>query len=205
MSARNGADPLAPRIALRDNRDLHLRRPFSPLARACENLEPLRTSAHRIITRDYHSSSASPPVQGAETRRYASNPQGGAGTALTVVRALAGVDRAPLQRLGMVFEHGTSLFRASVSASVRVRAKARDTRRLIGRRFSRSARDNAQENVGVGGEEGSSLVRARKRSPPHPPLRGYPQAVQKLVIFVDTGTVMTTMTTELRLPFRLLE
>ena len=41
MSARNGADPLAPRIALCDNRDPHLPRPLSPLARACEYLEPL--------------------------------------------------------------------------------------------------------------------------------------------------------------------
>jgi hypothetical protein len=33
-----------------------------------------------LITRDYHSSSASPPVQGAETRRCASRTQGGAKT-----------------------------------------------------------------------------------------------------------------------------
>ena len=90
MSASNGADSLAPRIALRDNRDLHLRRPFPSRARARENLEPLCTSAHRIITRDNHSSSASPQVQRAKTRRYASNLQGGAGTALTLCRGFAG-------------------------------------------------------------------------------------------------------------------
>lgn len=69
MPARHGADPLAPRIALRDNRSLHFRRPIPPLARTGEHLEPLRAPAHRIIIGDYHSSSALPPNQGVETRR----------------------------------------------------------------------------------------------------------------------------------------
>jgi hypothetical protein len=84
MPARHGTDPFAPGIALRDNRSLHFRRPIPPLARTREHLDPLRPPAHRIITRDYHSSSALPPYQGTETRRCASGPQGGMGTALTV-------------------------------------------------------------------------------------------------------------------------
>ncbi|MDE2562525.1 MAG: hypothetical protein KGL48_09805, partial [Sphingomonadales bacterium] len=46
-------------------------------------LEPLRALAHRIITRDYHSSSALPPDQGAKTRRCASGTQGGVAAPLT--------------------------------------------------------------------------------------------------------------------------
>ena len=104
MSASNGADPLAPRIALRDNRDLHLRRPFPSRARARENLKPLCTSAHRIITRDYHSSSASPQVQGAKTRRYASNLQGGAGTALTFSKLRAHLRKAATRTFDALIE-----------------------------------------------------------------------------------------------------
>jgi len=84
MPPRYGADPFAPRIALRDNRSLHFRRPIPPLARTREDLKPLCAPAHRIITRDYHSSSTLPPNQGVETRRCPLCPQGGAGTALTL-------------------------------------------------------------------------------------------------------------------------
>lgn len=83
MPASHGTDPVPARIALCNNRGLHFGRPLSPLARARKHLEPLRALAHRIITRDYHSSSALQPNQGAETRRYASNAQGGGRTALT--------------------------------------------------------------------------------------------------------------------------
>ena len=83
MPTRNGTDTFTARIALSDNRCLHLWRPLAPLARAREHLEPLRALAHRSITRDYHSSSALQPNQGAETRRYASHAQGGGRTALT--------------------------------------------------------------------------------------------------------------------------
>lgn len=48
-----------------------------------EHLEPLRTPAHRIIIRDYHSSSALQPNQGAENQRCASTAQGGGRTPLT--------------------------------------------------------------------------------------------------------------------------
>jgi transposase len=63
MPARNSADSLAPRTALCNNRSLYLRRPLPPLACAREHLEPLHTPAHRIITRDYHSSRASPKIR----------------------------------------------------------------------------------------------------------------------------------------------
>jgi hypothetical protein len=56
--ARHSADGLRARITPRDNRDLHLRRPFPSPARACENLEPLRTLGPGIVTRYYQSSSA---------------------------------------------------------------------------------------------------------------------------------------------------
>ena len=82
MSARNRADPIVSRTAFRDNRGLELPRPFPPLARAREYLKPLRALAHRIITQDYHSRST-PPKSRQENRRYASDAQGGAGTALT--------------------------------------------------------------------------------------------------------------------------
>lgn len=84
MPASNGTDTFTARIALGDNRRLHLWRPLAPLASAREHLEPLRALAHRIITRDYHSSSALPPDQGAKTRRYASGTQGGVAAPLTV-------------------------------------------------------------------------------------------------------------------------
>ena len=83
MPASNRTDAFSPRIALGDNRRLHLGRPLAPLARARKHLEPLRALAHRIITRDYHSRTVLPPDQGAETRRYTSTAQGGHGTALT--------------------------------------------------------------------------------------------------------------------------
>jgi len=63
MAACNGADTPAPWTTLRNNRSLQLRRPFSPFARTRENLEPLRALAHRIITRDYHRSNASPKIR----------------------------------------------------------------------------------------------------------------------------------------------
>jgi hypothetical protein len=84
MPASNRTDAFSPRIALGDNRRLHLGRPLAPLARARKHLEPLRALAHRIITRDYHSRTVLPPDQGAETRRYTSTAQGGHGTALTL-------------------------------------------------------------------------------------------------------------------------
>lgn len=83
MPTRHGTDALAARIALCDNRSLHLRRPLASLARAREHFETLRTPAHRIITRDYHSSSALHPDQGAENQRCASTAQGGGKTPLT--------------------------------------------------------------------------------------------------------------------------
>jgi len=43
----------------------------------------LRAVTHRIITRDYHSSSVLQPNQSAETQRCASRTQDGGGTALT--------------------------------------------------------------------------------------------------------------------------
>ncbi len=63
MPASNGTDTLPARIALRDNRGLHFGRPIPPLARARKHLEPLRALARRIITRDYHSSSAPRPIR----------------------------------------------------------------------------------------------------------------------------------------------
>ena len=69
MSPRDSADTLAASIAFRDNRGLELGRPFPPLAFAGEYLEPLRALAHRIITRDYHRSSALGPNQAAQTPR----------------------------------------------------------------------------------------------------------------------------------------
>ena len=63
MSPRDSADTLAASIAFRDNRGLELGRPFPPLAFAGEYLEPLRALAHRIITRDYHRSSASAQIR----------------------------------------------------------------------------------------------------------------------------------------------
>ena len=83
MPTSNGTDAFKPGIALGDNRRLHLGRPLAPLASPRENLEALRPPAHRIITRDYHSSSALPPDQGAKTQRYTSTAQGGHRTALT--------------------------------------------------------------------------------------------------------------------------
>lgn len=83
MPTSNGTDAFKPGIALGDNRRLHLGRPLAPLASPREYLEALRAPAHRIITRDYHSSSALPPDQGAKTRRYTSTAQGGRRTALT--------------------------------------------------------------------------------------------------------------------------
>lgn len=83
MPTRNGTDTFTARIALSDNRCLHLWRPLAPLARAREHLEPLRALAHRSITRDYHSSSALPHDQGAKTRLYASGAQGGVAAPLT--------------------------------------------------------------------------------------------------------------------------
>lgn len=83
MPTRHRADALATRMALRDNRRLHFGRPIPTLASAREHLEALRAPVHRIITRDYHSSSALPPNQGAKTRRCAASPQGGPRTALT--------------------------------------------------------------------------------------------------------------------------
>src|SRR3982074_3458855 len=88
MPARHGTDALASRIALRDNRSLDLRRPVTALARAREHLEPLRALAQRIITRDYHSSSALPPDQGAKTRRSASGTPGGVAAPLPTERPL---------------------------------------------------------------------------------------------------------------------
>ncbi|MET3473409.1 hypothetical protein ABIC78_003959 [Novosphingobium sp. 1529] len=61
MPASNGTDTFTARIALGNNRRLHLWWPLAPLARAREYLEPLRSLAHRIVTRDYHSSSALQP------------------------------------------------------------------------------------------------------------------------------------------------
>ena len=97
MPASNGTDAFKPGIALGDNRRLHLGRPLAPLARAREYLEPLRALAHRIITRDYHSSSPLPHDQRAKNRRYASTAQGGRSTTLTDYRRsnagpFAGID-----------------------------------------------------------------------------------------------------------------
>ena len=96
IPARHGTDAFAARIALRDNRRLHFGRPIPPLAPTREYLKPLRAPAHRIITRDYHSSSALPPDQGAETPRCASNLQGGARAPLTILLSdLSGFDADP--------------------------------------------------------------------------------------------------------------
>ena len=59
MAPSDSADRLPSRPALRDNRCLHLRRPIPAPASAGEHLKPLRTLTHRIVTRDYHRSSAS--------------------------------------------------------------------------------------------------------------------------------------------------
>ena len=82
MPPRDSADTFDTGIALRDNRGLDLRWPVPSLAFAREDLEPLRALAHRIITRDYHRSSALSPNQVAQTPRWASPTQGGARTAL---------------------------------------------------------------------------------------------------------------------------
>lgn len=79
MPTRHGTDALATGIALRDNRGLHFRWPIPPLARAREHLEPLRALAHRIITRDCHSSNALQPDQGPENQRCASTARGNNG------------------------------------------------------------------------------------------------------------------------------
>ena len=63
MPPRDSADTFDTRMALRDNRCLDLRRPVPPLAFAREYLEPLRALAHRIITWDYHRSSASAQIR----------------------------------------------------------------------------------------------------------------------------------------------
>lgn len=111
MPARYCTDAIASQIALRDNRSLRLRRPLPPLASAREHLEPLRALAHRIIARDYRSSSALPPDQGAKTRRCASGTQGGAGTALTTSLRIGAIYqmKAPFRLLalgGPAFEDG---------------------------------------------------------------------------------------------------
>lgn len=59
MPARHGTDPLTSRPALRDNRRLLCVGPVAALASGSEYLKPLRPLAHRIVTRDYHRSSAS--------------------------------------------------------------------------------------------------------------------------------------------------
>ncbi len=59
MAPSDSADRLPSRPALRDNRCLHLRRPIPAPASAGEHLKPLSTLTHRIVTRDYHRSSAS--------------------------------------------------------------------------------------------------------------------------------------------------
>lgn len=84
--ACHGADALAARIALGDNRSLDLRGLVTALARAREHLEPLRAFTHRIITRGYRSGSQLQPDQGAETRRCASSSQGGVAAPLMLVR-----------------------------------------------------------------------------------------------------------------------
>lgn len=99
MPASNGTDTFTARIALGDNRRLHLWRPLAPLARAREHLEPLRTLAHSIITRDYHSSSALPPDQGAKTRRCASGTQGGVVAPLTKYAGLLPTEMRRLREL----------------------------------------------------------------------------------------------------------
>ena len=58
MPACHGADRLHARIALRDDRRLHLRRPVPPLASARENLETLNPAGASIITWHRHSTSA---------------------------------------------------------------------------------------------------------------------------------------------------
>ena len=110
MSARNRADPIASRTAFRDNRGLELRRPFPPLARAREYLKPLRASAHRIITQDYHSRSASPKPR-RENRRYASDAQGGAGTALTLKGKYGGMEVSDARRLRQLEDENGKLKR----------------------------------------------------------------------------------------------
>ncbi len=84
MPPRDSADTFDTGIALRNNRGLDLRWPVPPLAFAREDLEPLRALAHRIITRDYHRSSALSPNQVAQTPRWASPTQGGGRTAHTL-------------------------------------------------------------------------------------------------------------------------
>jgi len=60
MPASDGRNPLAAGPALRDNRRLLRVGPVAALAGASEYLEPPSAIDHRIITRDYHRSSASP-------------------------------------------------------------------------------------------------------------------------------------------------
>jgi hypothetical protein len=50
MPARHRTDALAARIALRDNRGLHLGRPLPPLARADEHLKAARQAGRRTPT-----------------------------------------------------------------------------------------------------------------------------------------------------------
>jgi len=63
MPTSYSSNPLAAWPALRDNRRLLRVGPVAALASASKYLEPPSTLAHRIITRDYHRSSASPNIR----------------------------------------------------------------------------------------------------------------------------------------------
>ncbi len=78
---RDGADTFTS-VAFGNDRGLHLGRPILSPPCAHENLKPLRALAHRIITRDYHSNSASQSVRARRPSAASYNRKVGSGLRL---------------------------------------------------------------------------------------------------------------------------